>query len=54
MLSSLVASTWTRLFSVLSAAVRAHCWPPAGIALTLLSHRDGNRITSRALDDDTV
>jgi hypothetical protein len=76
MLSKLFASTWTRLFSVLSVvvtglravlsgnrrlgavllgvAVLAYRWSPAGIALTLLYHRYGDRITSRALDGDTA
>ena len=76
MRSKLFASTWTRLFSVLSVvvtglravlggnrrlgavllgvAVLAYRWSLAGIALTLLYHRYGDRITSRALDGDTA
>lgn len=72
-LSRLIASRWTRLFSVLSVvatglraliggnrrlgalllgvAFLAYRWSPVGIALTLLYHRYGDRITSRALEN---
>lgn len=35
---------------LLGVAVLAYRWSPAGIALTLLYHRYGDRITNRALD----
>jgi len=39
---------------LLGVAVLAYRWSPAGIALTLLYHRYGDRITSRALNSETA
>jgi hypothetical protein len=39
---------------LLGVAALAYRWSPVGIALTLLYHRYGDRITSRALDGDTA
>jgi len=39
---------------LLGVALLAYRWSPAGIALTLLYHRYGDRITNRALNSEAA